>query len=91
MNPSNMKLRVLGPALLAAVWRGGQRQVSVFVICDSTMADKPNPERGWGRMLPSFLDSALTVRTFAVNGWSTRSFINEGRRNAVARSVRGAR
>lgn len=90
-----MKLRVLVPGLLAAVLlcgAAGQRRVSVFMIGDSTMADKPNPaanpERGWGQMLPSFLDPTVTVRNFAVNGRSTRSFIDEGRWDAVAREIR---
>lgn len=62
-------------------------EISVFLIGDSTMADKPdpdrNPERGWGQMLPLFFDSEVAVRNFAVNGRSTKSFIDEGRWDEV--------
>ena len=57
--------------------------VSVYLIGDSTMADKPdpehNPERGWGQALPPLAASGVTVRNHAVNGRSTRSFIDQGR------------
>lgn len=47
------------------------------------MADKPNPEenpeRGWGQMLPDFFNEKVTVKNYAVNGRSTKSFIDEGR------------
>ena len=60
---------------------------TVYLIGDSTMADKPdpahNPERGWGQALPRFLDGAVTVRNHAVNGRSSRSFIGEGRWDSV--------
>lgn len=57
--------------------------VNVFLIGDSTMSDKPNPdrnpERGWGQMLPLFFNENVVVKNFAVNGRSTKSFIDEGR------------
>ena len=61
--------------------------ITIHAIGDSTMADKPdpenNPERGWVQMLPAFITSADTVINHAVNGRSTRSFINEKRWEAV--------
>jgi len=64
-----------------------QERTTVFLVGDSTMADKPdpdhNPERGWGQLLPRFLDGAVTVRNAAVNGRSSKSFIDEGRWSAV--------
>lgn len=60
---------------------------AVFLIGDSTMADKPNPEqnpeRGWGQMLPIFFGDRAKVRNFALNGRSSKSFIDEGRWDAV--------
>ncbi len=56
--------------------------VSIYLIGDSTMADKPiidNPERGWGQMFPLFFDENTTVENRARNGRSTKSFIDEGR------------
>jgi lysophospholipase L1-like esterase len=67
------------------------RKITVFLIGDSTMADKPNPEqnpeRGWGQLLPRFFDDSVMVRNFAVNGRSTKSFIDEGRWEAVVREL----
>jgi DNA sulfur modification protein DndE len=63
-----------------------QRQVRIFMIGDSTMADKPlndNPERGWGQLFPLYLNSDVQVKNYAVNGRSTKSFIKEGRWDSV--------
>jgi acetyl esterase/lipase len=61
--------------------------IDVYMIGDSTMADKPNPdtnpERGWGQLLPQFFDGQVAVHNFAVNGRSTKSFIDEGKWAAV--------
>lgn len=57
-------------------------RVRIFMIGDSTMADKPtedNPERGWGQLFPSFFDTSVTICNHAMNGRSTRSFLSEGR------------
>jgi lysophospholipase L1-like esterase len=67
------------------------RKITVFMVGDSTMADKPNPEqnpeRGWGQLLPKFFDDGVVVRNFAVNGRSTKSFIDEGRWEAIVREL----
>ena len=72
--------------LLVAAAPARQRP-TLFLIGDSTMADKPdpdrNPERGWGQMLPRFLDGEVAVRNHAVNGRSSKSFIDEGKWDAV--------
>jgi lysophospholipase L1-like esterase len=51
------------------------------------MSDKPNPdenpERGWGQLLPIFFNENVTIKNYAVNGRSTRSFINESRWDSV--------
>lgn len=65
---------------------------TVYTIGDSTMADKnlegENPERGWGQMLPGFLTEAVRVENHAVNGRSTKSFIDEGRWDVVVEKIR---
>jgi DNA sulfur modification protein DndE len=56
--------------------------ITIYMIGDSTMADKPledNPERGWGMMLQDFFNSTISVENHAVNGRSTRSFLYENR------------
>lgn len=59
------------------------KNVAIYSIGDSTMADKPNPkvnpERGWCQILPSFLNDNVTLENHAVNGRSSRSFITEKR------------
>ena len=60
--------------------------VRVFLIGDSTMADKPivdNPERGWGQAFPSFFDGNVIIENYARNGRSTKSFIDERRWQTV--------
>jgi DNA sulfur modification protein DndE len=67
-----------------------QRPLCLYLMGDSTMADKPvadNPERGWGQLLPQFFNDKLTVHNHARNGRSTKSFINEGRWQAVYDSL----
>ncbi len=57
-------------------------KVTVFMIGDSTMADKPtedNPERGWGQMFPLFFDTTIVIENHAKNGRSTKTFISENR------------
>src|SRR5262249_51534132 len=57
-------------------------RVQIFLVGDSTMADKPvedNPERGWGQAFKDLFDERVVVRNLAVNGRSTKSFIDEGR------------
>src|SRR5262245_3951574 len=55
----------------------------VHMAGDSTMADKPtdppNPEHGWGQLLPKFFKDPAMIVNHAANGRSTRSFITEGR------------
>jgi DNA sulfur modification protein DndE len=55
-------------------------QITIFMVGDSTMADKAvadNPERGWGQMFPMFFDSTVRIENHAKNGRSTRSFLRE--------------
>ena len=61
-------------------------QVRIFLIGDSTMADKAiigNPERGWGMALPLFFSGNVVIENHARNGRSTKSFLTEGRWAAV--------
>lgn len=57
--------------------------VTIFMIGDSTMANKPldkeNQERGWGQMLPLYFQGKVKIDNHAVNGRSSKSFVDEGR------------
>lgn len=65
---------------------------TIYGIGDSTMADKikpeENPERGWGQLFPTFLTDAVKFDNRAVNGRSTRSFINEKRWDAIYKELK---
>jgi pectinesterase len=67
------------------------QRVQLFLIGDSTMADKPladNPERGWGQLLPIFFGEGVAIKNYAVNGRSSKSFIEEGRWDAIVKQLR---
>ena len=59
---------------------------TVFLIGDSTVADKPligNPERGWGQLFPAYFSEEIRFENHARNGRSTKSFLREGLWNTV--------
>lgn len=60
---------------------------TLFLIGDSTMANKENPdknpEHGWGQMLPPFITSGIEIQNHATNGRSSKSFRTEGRWDKV--------
>jgi len=76
---------------LTIVWQCAQDEpIAIYLIGDSTMADKPlqgNPERGWGQILCEFFNQNVTIYNHAVNGRSTKSFIDEGRWQTVYDSL----
>jgi len=72
-------------AMFAAISPAAQtgRAPRIHLAGDSTMADKPtdppNPEHGWGQLLPGFFKEPSAIENHAANGRSTRTFITEGR------------
>src|SRR6478672_5947596 len=87
-----MPIRFAALALAAIVGAIAEPTVDVYLVGDSTMADKPtpetNPERGWGQLLPHFVDEHVAIHNHAVNGRSTKSFIDEGKWGAVERALK---
>jgi lysophospholipase L1-like esterase len=68
------------------------QKTTIYTIGDSTMADKikpnENPETGWCQVLPSFFElNLVAIDNRAVNGRSTKSFINEKRWDSVYNSL----
>ena len=55
------------------------------------MANKPyangNPEKGWGQVFPLYLKEGIRVENHAVNGRSSKSFMDEGRWDKVLESI----
>lgn len=78
--------------LFVSFAKDSERVPVIYMIGDSTMANKPlggdNPERGWGQMLPGHLSDGIRVDNHAVNGRSSKSFIDEGRWDAVLEKIR---
>ncbi len=78
--------------ILSLLALGQQKSpLTIHLIGDSTVADKPlddNPERGWGQILPRYFDEKVVIRNHAVNGRSTKSFIDEGRWDAVLKELK---
>lgn len=68
-------------SILAAIWLICSA-FTIHTIGDSTMAEKDltkaGPERGWGMMFQNFMDDEVTVKNYAQNGRSTKSFIDLG-------------
>ncbi|MGO8836599.1 MAG: rhamnogalacturonan acetylesterase [Limisphaerales bacterium] len=65
---------------------------TIFMVGDSTMADKPvipaNPERGWGQILPMYFQDNVRIENHAVNGRSSKSFIDQDRWATVTNRLR---
>ena len=76
-------LTVLAIALITLMcMTSSRKQTTIFMIGDSTMADKDiskgSPERGWGMVLQGFFTEDIVVDNHARNGRSSISFRNEG-------------
>jgi lysophospholipase L1-like esterase len=71
---------------------GSTNPPTIFMIGDSTMADKPlepaQPERGWGQMLPLYFQDNVRIVNLAKNGRSSKSFLDEGRWQPVLDQIR---
>lgn len=83
-------LAVAGILVLSAF--KGEQRVRIFMIGDSTMANKDvsggKLERGWGMMLKNFFTDNVIVNNHALNGRSSKSFIAEGHWQKVVEQIR---
>ena len=92
MKKSN--LLFMGLIMLAVMMSSFKKDdvVTIFMIGDSTMANKNisngNLERGWGMALQCYFDDKIRVDNHAVNGRSSKSFINEGRWQVVLDKIK---
>jgi lysophospholipase L1-like esterase len=88
---------VFASLLMLAVLMAGQandarsRTITIYLAGDSTMAQKlpeKRPETGWGEKLAGFFqDGKVTIENRAQNGRSTRTFIEEGRWQAIVEQI----
>jgi lysophospholipase L1-like esterase len=68
-----------------------KEQRTLYIAGDSTAAQKyadAAPETGWGMALPFFLCKDLPVANHAVNGRSSKSFVDEGRLDVILGLIR---
>ena len=79
-------------ACLSASEARASEPVRIFLAGDSTMAEKlpeKRPETGWGEMLQDWFPAdEVMVSNHAMNGRSTRTFLEEGRWNALLAELR---
>jgi lysophospholipase L1-like esterase len=82
---------VIVGCLLMAFTAGQQNNIKVYLIGDSTMANKEvkaYPETGWGMPFYNFFDKTVTVDNRAKNGRSTKTFISEKLWEPVERDLK---
>ncbi len=89
-----MKKRAFYILFIVAITFGcktADKPFTIYTIGDSTMADKKTevyPETGWCQGLGEYFDEFVKVDNHAVNGRSSKSFIDEGRWQAVFDSLK---
>lgn len=88
----NKLLLLLIAFLVFSAFKADKPVVTIFMIGDSTMANKDltgrNPERGWGMVLPRYFTEEIRIDNHAVNGRSSKSFIDEGRWDKVLSRIK---
>jgi len=65
--------------------------MTVYLAGDSTVTDQPEsgyPYCGWGQLLPAQFKHDVAVDNHAQSGRSSRSFINEGRLDAIMKHIK---
>jgi lysophospholipase L1-like esterase len=87
---TRFKLLLPLPLLLMVFSLPGVKKTKIWLIGDSTMSVKETkayPETGWGMPFAYFWDSTVIVDDRAMNGRSTRTFIEEKRWEPVIRDM----
>jgi lysophospholipase L1-like esterase len=76
---------------IACSFKASDKPVSIFIAGDSTAQtyyeERDGLIKGWGQLLPLFLDSNISVVNHAIGGRSTKSFISEGRWGRLIKEV----
>jgi len=89
-----MKKLILSLIILVLLtgFTSSEKKIKIFIAGDSTAqtykSDKDGLIRGWGQMLPLFLDEKVEVVNHAMGGRSTKTFLNEGRWDRLMAQVR---
>ncbi|WHY02784.1 rhamnogalacturonan acetylesterase [Neobacillus sp. DY30] len=67
-----------------------ENQITIYIAGDSTAAMKlpeKRPETGWGEAFQAYFKENVRIENHAINGRSTKSFINEGHLAAIEKSI----
>jgi lysophospholipase L1-like esterase len=87
-----MKAALLLMVLVSTFSAAASAQITVYLAGDSTCANKTldkRPETGWGEMMQQYFDPAkVRIDNQAQNGRSTKSFIDEGRWQAIVEKLK---
>ncbi|WP_123066899.1 rhamnogalacturonan acetylesterase [Paenibacillus amylolyticus] len=89
----NLRLTFSGPAprINALEITLANQTMTVFLAGDSTVTDQPEsgyPYCGWGQLLPAQFKHDVAVDNHAQSGRSSRSFIHEGRLDAIKQRLK---
>lgn len=79
------------PRLNALTAEPAGQACRIFLAGDSTVANQPadsRPYAGWGQLLPAFVKPDAAVLNHAMSGRSSKSFIDEGRLDAIWEAIR---
>lgn len=91
MQQKRMKKLLLLSLVFILGFRPDQDKIQIFLIGDSTLANKQPgdaPETGWGMVFQDFFENNIQVQNHAMNGRSTKSFIQEGRWTTVSNNMK---
>ena len=67
-----------------------ENQITIYIAGDSTAAIKlpeKRPETGWGEAFQAYFKENVKIENRAINGRSTKSFINEGHLDKIEKSI----
>ncbi len=76
--------------LLSCTKEKSAEKMNIFIAGDSTAQNYDTTktvQRGWGQMLPEYLDTFVTVQNRAMGGRSTKSFIKEERWQKILNDI----
>jgi lysophospholipase L1-like esterase len=89
---SGRKFTVLLMLFLFSCIAEARKPITIYLAGDSTMAEKrpeKRPETGWGEYLQKFFKKdSVRVENHAANGRSTRTFIEDGRWQAIIEKLK---
>jgi lysophospholipase L1-like esterase len=91
VDDGSLRLHFTGkaPRVNAVEIERAEQATTVFLAGDSTVTDQEVfPYAGWGQMLPAFFKTDAAVANHAKSGRSSKSFIGEGRLDAIVGKIK---